>query len=499
MLNERNSGVLLHISSLPGRFGIGDLGPEAYNFVNFLIETGQKVWEVLPMGPTGFGNSPYSCASAFAGNINYISFEKLRDLGFLSDEEINNTPEYNNDHVDFGAIYSHKNELLRLSFQRFKDSTDENIKNEFMAFCDANNYWLDDYAMFTAVKEEYAASGHVGDWTQWDRSLALHVDQAIDEKAQFNGDDVLYHKYLQFSFFRQWFELKAYANERGIKLLGDIPIYIAFDSADVWANAEIFELDENRSPKFVTGIPDDFEGQIWGHPHYNWEVLRSRGYDWSVKRLGKNLEMYDMIRLDHFVGYDSQFYIPFGADNANVGEWRQVPGDELMNAYSQAFGENLPIVVEDFGGQVTPRLFEIRDNHGLAGMKILLSAFNGDPGNGNLPENFDKENYISYTGNHDNNTVRGWFYSIHNEHKQQVLEKTQTDGSNISWDMIKMNLFTIANLAVCQMQDILDLDEKTRMNNPGTVDGNWTWRFQWEAVTDQVKIALKSLTEESGR
>ena len=499
MLNERSSGILLHITSLPGRFGIGDLGPESYNFINFLAETGQKAWEILPIGPTGFGNSPYSCQSAFAGNFTFISFEKLRDISLITDNELENTSQHDPNHVTFGSIFVEKGELLRIAFRRFKDSTDENLKNDFSAFCEANNWWLHNYAMFTVIKEDYAKNGHNGDWTEWDQAIVLHTDEGMIEWEKKLGNEVYYEKFLQFIFYKQWYELKAYANEKGIKIIGDVPIYVAFDGADVWANQDIFELGENKKPLFTTGISGDFQGQDWGHPHFNWNNLREKGFSWNVKRLGRNLELYDMVRIDHFVGYEWQFYIPAGSKKANDGEWREAPGEELLQAYTQAYGENIPLIVEDFGGKFTGKLFELRDTYGLAGMKILEAAFNGDEGNGNLPQNIDKENYVSYTGNHDNDTVKGWFQSIPEEAKAQVLALTQTDVSNISWDIIKMNLFTRANLAVCQMQDILDLDATCRMNNPGTIDGNWGWRFRWDQVTDDIKISLKSLTEESGR
>lgn len=501
MINERMAGVLLHISSLPSRFGIGDLGPESYNFVNFLAETGQKIWQILPLGPTGFSNSPYACLSAFAGNSEFISFEKLMEMGLLSEDELNSVPEYNKEHVDFGAIYFEKDKVLRVAFQKFKDTSDENVKNEFHEFCDKNNWWLHDYALFMSITEEHERNGYNGDWTGWETPVLCHTEDSLVEWDQKVGDDVLYHKFLQFVFYKQWFELKAYANERGIKIIGDIPMYIAFDSADVWANPHLFQLDENRKPTFVAGVPDESggDGQLWGNPLYNWEELKNTNYDWLVKRLAKNLEIYDIVRFDHFRGFDSYWAVPYGAETARDGEWRESPGDELMDAYTQAFGENLPIVVEDFGLNVTPRMFEIRDKYGLTGMKVLQFAFGGDENNPYLPQNFESENTLCYTATHDNNTIRGWFNSSQDHERELLLSLTQTDGSNISWDVVKMALMAKSNLTVYQMQDILDLDENSRMNNPGTAEGNWSWRFSWEQVTDDMKQTLRSLTEESGR
>ncbi|MFN8575758.1 MAG: 4-alpha-glucanotransferase [Candidatus Sericytochromatia bacterium] len=501
MINERISGVLLHITSLPSKYGIGDLGYEAYNFVNFLQETGQKVWQILPIGPTGYTNSPYSCESALAGNPELISFEKLKDIGLLTEEELSQVPEHNPDFVDFGGIYLEKDNLLRIAFQRFKDSLDENLKNEFHNFCDSNNWWLHDYGVFMAVTEEYKRNGHNGDWSYWEPPILCHTEESVKEYDVKLGDDVLYNKFQQYIFYKQWYELKAYANERGIKMLGDIPINVAFDSADVWANPHLFLLDENRKPVVVAGIPDDNggEGQKWGNPLFNWEELRKTNYDWLVKRMAKNLEIYDIVRLDHFTAYVHYWAIPFAAETANEGQWLQTPGEELFQAFTQAFGENLPIVVEDFGINTTQEVFELRDRYACTGMKILQFGFSGDENNPYLPQNFETENSLCYTGNHDNNTIRGWFNSISDNEKSFLLSITQTDGNNINWDMIKMALMSKSNLAIYQMQDLLDLDENARMNNPGMSQNNWAWRFRWESVTPELKIALKSLTEESGR
>lgn len=502
MILDREAGILLHITSLPARFGIGDLGPEAYKFVDFLQETGQKLWQTLPIGPTGFTNSPYACLSAIAGNPELISFEKLRDIGFLTDDELEQIPEYNTDNVDFGAIYENKDQVLRASFERFKICKEQNIIDAFHNFCDQNNLWLHDFALFMSITNYHEKNGYNGDWTGWEGKIICHNPEELAEWDEKLGEEVLYNKYLQFIFFMQWYELKKYANEKGVKLIGDLPMYVAFDSADVWANPEIFQLNENRKPVVVAGVPNDNpeeEGQKWGNPLYNYEELRKNGYQWMVQRLDKNLELVDIVRLDHFRGFDTYWAIPFESETTQNGEWRETPGEEILQSFVNAFGENLPLIVEDFGNNITERIINLRDNFNLTGMKVLQFAFTSDDNNGYLPQNYEHENFVCYTSTHDNNTVRGWFNNCSEQERENVLRHTQTDGQNINWDIIKMALFSKANTAIYQMQDVLDLDENSRMNNPGTANGNWSWRFKWEMVTPEVKETLRAMTEESGR
>lgn len=501
MITERMAGILLHITSLPGRFGIGDLGPEAYKFVDFLAETGQKVWQILPIGPTGYNNSPYSALSALGGNTDLISFEGLRDIGLLNDEELDKIPVYNQDYVDYGAIFMDRKNVLNIAFERFKTFENEELKNNFHRFCDFNNWWLNDYALFMAISEDKSRKGESTDWTQWELPIICHTPEILAELDKQLGELVLYSKFLQFVFYTQWYELRIYANEHGVSIIGDIPINIAHDGEEVWAHPELFLLDENRQPLVVAGLPGENggEGQRWGNPLFNWDKLRETGYSWLVKRLAKNMELYDMVRFDHFNAYIHFWAIPAHSENPNEGQWLQAYGDELMNAFTEALGHNLPIIVEDFGINTTQEIHDLRDKYGFTGMKILQFAFGGDENNSFLPQNFDKENYLCYTTNHDNNTIRGWFESCSEHERNFTLSLTQTDGSNINWDLIKMALMSKANLAVYQMQDILDLGEEARMNAPGTDHGNWAWRFKWEQVTDNIKVALRALTVESGR
>jgi 4-alpha-glucanotransferase len=501
MIFARGSGILLPISSLPGRFGIGDIGPEAYKFVDFLGETGQKVWQILPIGPTGFNNSPYACLSAFAGNIELISPEMLVGEGLLADSDLQDLTAFNTDKVNYADVYKFKNEILRTSFHRFKEKATPEQEHEFIAFCDGNNWWLHDYALFMSITEYYCENGYNGDWAGWDKDLACRKPETLIEFDKKLGEEVFYNKYFQYTFFKQWNQLKAYANQHNIKIIGDLPMYVAYDSADVWAHPEFFQLDDNRKPVCVAGVPPDGAGgagQKWGNPLYNWDEFKNRKYEWLINRLRQNLNIADIVRMDHFMGFMTYWAIPADAEDPAAGEWHETPGEELLSVFQASFGE-LPLVVEDFGNNITAELLALRDKFNLTGMKVLHFAFDGKPDNPYLPENFAGDNFVCYSSTHDNNTNRGWFESLSQEEKGRVLGYLQKDGSDISWDLIRLAFSSRANTAICQMQDILNLGEEARMNNPGVGEGNWEWRFKWEMLTDEIKEKLKAVSRENGR
>lgn len=502
----RASGVLLHPTSLPGKYGIGDLGAEAFKFVDFLARAKQTYWQVLPLGPTGYGDSPYQCFSAFAGNTNLISPEKLVEDGFLTFDEINRKPDFPVGRVDFGKLYDYKNQILNSAYEGFRRTTRVELRAGFEAFCQAEAAWLDDYALFRAVKK----SQNQKMWLEWDAPLKLREANALKEAGENLREDVQAQKFQQWLFFRQWNELKKYANEKGLKIVGDVPIFISLDSADVWCNPQEFKLNADGSPKVVAGVPPDYfsrTGQLWGNPIYDWDKMRADGFRWWIERIKAILKQVDIVRVDHFRGFAAAWEVPGGDKTAQNGRWVNVPGKELFDALKNAVGD-LPFWAEDLG-VITPDVEELRDSFGFPGMRILQFAFGGDPKSQDLPHNYI-HNCVAYTGTHDNDTTLGWFNSHAGEgstrdvsqirrEQKSCLDYLKSDGREINWDFIRAIWESVANTAIAPMQDLLGLGTQARMNLPASTAGNWGWQCKDGDFSDALADNLRNLTEIYGR
>jgi 4-alpha-glucanotransferase len=502
----RSSGILLHPTSLPGRFGIGDLGSEAYRFVDFLAASGQSLWQVLPLGPTGYGDSPYQCFSAFAGSTLLISPERLAQEGLLAQGYLSRAPRFPEERVDFGNVITFKSALVREAFERFKRATDESLRAQFEEFAHEASSWLEDYTLYRALKDAHGGKA----WNEWEPKLTRRDPAALARAREALRAEVEAQKFYQFLFFKQWAALKLYAHERGIKLVGDIPIFVARDSADVWTHPEQFKLDEAGNPLVVAGVPPDYfsaTGQLWGNPIYNWEGMLADGFRWWIERVRATLRIFDIVRVDHFRGFAASWEIPGKDRTAEHGRWVNVPGRELFTAIKNALGD-LPIIAEDLG-VITPDVEALRDDFNLPGMRILQFAFGGDTENHDLPHNYIK-NCVVYTGTHDNDTTRGWFESAAGEgstrNNEQIererrfcLDYLNSDGREIHWDFIRALLSSVADTAVIPLQDLLGLGNEARMNLPNSTSGNWSWRYKTGALTDETGARLRKLTEIYGR
>jgi 4-alpha-glucanotransferase len=502
----RSSGILLHPTSLPGKFGIGDLGDEAYRFVDFLKASGQSLWQVLPLGPTGYGDSPYQCFSAFAGNTLLISPERLVREGLLTQADLASAPVFPDEQVDFGNVITFKNALLKIAFEHFKQTADHSLGASFDHFSRQASSWLDDYALYRALKDAQGGKS----WNEWEPELTRRDSVALKSAREHLHEQVEAQKFYQFLFFKQWGELKTHCHERNVKLVGDIPIFVARDSSDVWMNPDEFKLDEAGNPLVVAGVPPDYfsaTGQYWGNPIYNWDRMLADGFRWWIERVRATLEIFDVVRIDHFRGFAASWEIPGGDKTAERGAWVNVPGRELFTAIKDALGD-LPIIAEDLG-VITPDVEALRDYFGLPGMRILQFAFGGDTLNHDLPHNYIK-NSVVYTGTHDNDTTVGWFTSVAGEgstrNSEQIererefcLSYLNTDGREIHWDFIRAVLSSVADTAIIPLQDLLGLGNDARMNLPNSTSGNWAWRYQAGALTDEVRERLKRLTQVYGR
>lgn len=497
MLLPRSSGILLHPTSLPSRFGIGDLGSPAYKFIDFLAESNQQFWQILPLGPTGYGNSPYMSYSAMAGNPLLISPEKLQEKGLLTDADLADIPEFPLDKVDYESVIPVKWQLLRQACTNFKANFSEEQQQEFAHFCQAKASWLEDYALFMALHQAFNQTS----WHTWEPEIAKAQPEAVEKWRTKLSEEIYFHKYLQFEFYRQWSSLKDYANERRIQIIGDIPIYVAHNSADVWAHREFFAIDEETGEAaWIAGVPPDYfseTGQLWGNPVYNWEELEKDNFQWWIERIHRMFEYVDVLRIDHFRGFEAYWEVEKGQDTAINGRWVKAPGTAFFEVLREKLGQ-LPIIAEDLG-IITPEVEELRDNFEFPGMKILQFAFGGGPGNPYLPFNVNR-NCIIYAGTHDNNTTVGWFNQISDDERENLLRYLggiSPDG--INWDLIRLALSSIANLAIITVQDILDLGEEACMNQPGTTQGNWEWRYLPDVLTPELSDRLKTLTYIYGR
>ena len=498
MAFSRSSGILLHPTSHPGRYGIGELGREAYQFIDFLAQSGQKLWQILPLGPTGYGNSPYMSFSAIAGNHLLISLDILREKNLLSDADFEDIPDFPLDQVDFERLIAWKIPLLRKAASNFVKGSDTILYKQFAGFCAGNADWLEDYALFMALSHAY--QGKV--WMEWPTEIRERHWGALETPKQELQEEIFLHKFLQFEFFEQWLALKRYANSLGIEIIGDIPIYVSHNSADVWANPQVFRLDpQTGNPLEVAGVPPDYfseTGQLWGNPLYNWDYLKNTGFDWWVRRLKAVLSLVDIIRIDHFRGLEAYWAVAFGQENAINGRWLKAPGYDLFNTIGARLGK-LPIIAEDLG-DIDQAVLDFRDHFAFPGMKILHFAFGGDAGNPYLPFNVER-NCVIYTGTHDNNTTVGWFQDNANDYEKARLYQYlgAPSGQGVAWDLIRLAYSSVANQAIVPLQDVLGLGSDARMNTPSVAEGNWSWRYRQEALTGEYSERLRDLVNLFGR
>ena len=508
-MKRRGSGILLHITSLPAPSGIGDLGKWAYKFIDFLSAAKQSFWQILPVTPTDeiLGNSPYSSQSAFAGNPLLLCPESLTQEGCLVKSDIQPLPFFPKGRVDYRALTKYKKNLFSVLYKKFKEQEKKNFPFEY--FCDENSFWLEDYALFMACKEHFG--GVV--WSQWPKEARDREEKKIRNLREKLSHCIEREKFLQYLFFKQWFSLKKYCNQKGIQIIGDLPIYVNYDSVDVWANPEIFRLDAQKKPLVVAGIPPDYfsaTGQLWGNPIYRWNIIKEKGYSWWVRRVGHNLKLFDIVRLDHFKGFVDFWEVPARNRTAIQGRWVQGPGEDFFNTLLKHF-PYLPFIAEDLG-VITAEVHELRDRFEFPGMRVLQFAFGTDP----LADLYKPIHYIkncvAYTGTHDNDTLVGWLYGskghstrtrdeirLEKDNVLRFLGRKGARRNNIHWEMIRLLMMSVANLTIFPMQDILGLGEEARMNRPATAHGNWEWRLLPEQLKPSLGRRLLQMTEIYGR
>lgn len=495
---ERASGVLLHPTSLPGPYGIGDLGPSAFRFVDWLADSGCKLWQILPLGPTGYGDSPYQCFSAFAGNPYLISPNFLLRDDLLHPDDLVEDLEFPENNVAYGRIIPWKLNLLERAFIRF-NSAGLPVRHDYDRFCAENVFWLPDYALFMAIKEAYGG----GAWNGWPVALRKRDPDALAAAGKRYADAVARFTFYQFVFTRQWAALRYHAHQRDIQIIGDIPIFVAYDSSDVWSNPELFYLDESGLPTVVAGVPPDYfsqTGQLWGNPLYRWGVLKARKYDWWVARFRATLKQVDIVRLDHFRGFAGYWEVPAGSKTAEKGRWVPGPGEDFLSTIKSALSETstslntiLPIIAEDLG-EITPDVIELRDQFDLPGMKILQFGFSG-PDNKFLPHNYPTTNCVAYTGTHDNDTARGWYETAPENECDFARRYLDTDGSNFPWELIRAAWGSVAVFAAAPMQDLLGLGSEARMNFPSKLGGNWSWRLLDHQLSPELQAQLREIND----
>lgn len=505
---ERKSGILLHPSSLPSPYGIGDFGADARRFVDTLAQAGQTLWQILPLCPIGYGNSPYQSTSAFAGNVLLISPDDLITAGLLTEEDLGDVPTFPSDIVDYDAVRSYKLPLFKKAYARFQTEAPDNIQTSFAAFCAKQAFWLEDYALFTALKAHFAHERALGKgendwitfsqntdnllsdeekqayfasacWNSWSSALRKRNGNTLKKWSRLLADAITEEKFYQYLFSVQWQALKAYANAKGISIIGDIPIFTAYDSADVWAQQPLFQLDSKGFPTVVSGVPPDYfcaDGQLWGNPLYQWKAHKKTDYLWWTNRIRKALEDVDYLRIDHFRAFESHWEVPFGAPNAIQGEWKKGPGIDFFHTLRRLLGD-LPLIAEDLG-IITDEVRALREEAGFPGMRILQFAFGNDKNNAYLPHMCDK-NSIMYSGTHDNDTTLGWYASATEAEKDHYRRYLNVDGQDAAWDFIRLAFASPAVFAIVPLQDVLNLDSHYRMNRPGISEGNWAFRFHW--------------------
>lgn len=499
----RSSGILLHPTSLPGPYGIGELGAEAHRFADFLKDAGQGIWQLLPLGPTGYGDSPYQCFSAFAGNPMLLSLDTIVKRGYLSHDELESHPKFPRGSVDFGPLIEWKLPLLRKAAENFRRSADNGEQAAYRAFCERHSSWLDEFAVFMALKEvhDYVM------WTLWEPELALREPTALHKARRNLHDRIETNKFIQFEFDREWSDLKAHCARNGIRVMGDVPIYVAQDSSDVWAAPGLFDLGADGKPRVIAGVPPDYfsaTGQCWGNPIYRWDVHAETGFQWWIARFRRAFEMLDMIRLDHFRGFEAYYEIPGTETTAVNGKWVKGPGAALFEAVEGALG-SLPILAENLG-VITTEVEGLRNRFGFPGMAILQFAFGKDPQAPDFkPHNYPRHR-VAYTGTHDNDTVVGWWTSTGAGDSTRTPEDVEkemefagryldTDGSEIHWVMIRTLMASVADTVIFPLQDVLGINSEGRMNLPGTSSGNWRWRYRSEELTLGIGAHLRQLAQ----
>ncbi len=498
-MSERASGILLHITSLPSKYGVGDFGPSSYEFIEFLEASRQKYWQVLPLNPTEatYGNSPYSCPSSFAGNPLMISLELMKEDGYLSDSDIQDVPDFSSERADFSKASEYKTNLLRNAFEYNLNGIAQ--YSTFQKFCSDNKYWLDDYALYKSIKGNLTFET----WKEFPEDLRNRKPQSIKHWAEKEVHVILYNKFLQFIFFKQWNSLKKHANDKGIKIIGDLPYYINYDSSDVWANQDMFKLDENKNPEYIAGVPPDYfseTGQLWGNPVYNWDNLRESGYGWWINRVGHNLSIFDKLRLDHFRGFVSYWEVNAGETTALNGHWVHLDPYNFFDTLFSKFDKS-KFIAEDLGF-ITQDVKEVIRHYDLPGMKILQFAFGDDyPYGDYVPSNIDT-NCLVYTGTHDNNTICGWWNEeASDQEKRRVFDYIEREVTNgeVNWELIQLAMGSRADTTIIPMQDILGIGASGRMNTPSTVEGNWEWKLKSKEYFSKYIEKLSSLSEDNER
>ncbi len=514
---SRNTGILVHPTSFPSPYGIGDLGDGAYDFIDFLAACKLSLWQVLPLGPTSFGDSPYQSFSTFAGNQLLISPELLYKEGYLEQADLENIPQFDLHKVDYGAVINYKNTLYEKAFAGFKEKATSKQRTAFSRFCKENSAWLTDYSLFVSLKNhfinerrfdydseaflaykafntEYLSENQVKDyyygavWNSWPKDIALREKSAIARYKEMLQDGIELVSFLQYEFYRQWNKLKMYANSKGITIVGDIPIFVAMDSSDVWAQPELFKLDKNGYPTAVAGVPPDYfseTGQLWGNPLYDWDAHAETGYEWWIKRMNSVLKTADLIRIDHFRGFDAYYAIPYGEKTAVNGKWIKGPSKAFIRALRNQF-ESLPIIAEDLG-VITKSVNELRSFAKLPGMKILQFAFEGENDDVYLPHNLTDTHTVVYTGTHDNDTSAGWYEHASEKTKDYFRKYMNVSGEDVAWDFIRLAFSSPADYVIVPIQDIFGLGSDARMNLPGSVSGNWQFRYTADMLHDGLK------------
>ena len=502
--HNRMGGILVHPTCFPSKYGIGDLGPELYNFIDFLHKYKQNLWQILPLGPTGYANSPYQSFSSFAGNPLLISPEKLIDMDLISLEECEPTVTFPDSRVDFGKVIKYKWSLLEAAFNHFQKDTVPSINQEFIIFFKAESFWLDDYSIFMSIK----LANELKAWNEWEYDLRFHDPVAIKQWKEDHEFEVTFHKFTQFLFFKQWEEAKNYTNQKSIKIIGDLPIFVAYDSVDVWIHPEFYQLDDDRELLFVAGVPPDYfssTGQRWGNPLYNWEEIKKRDYKWWIQRIKHSFRMVDILRIDHFRGFESYWQIPASEETAVRGEWKSGPGIDLFQKLKQNLGD-IAIIAEDLG-LITPEVEKLLQQTGYPGIRVLQFAFEGSPDPSKpsdpsehkyLPHNYT-QNSIVYTGTHDNQTTKSWFEGLSAKKKNNLIDYVNSFEDDMVGVLIRLIWGSVANMAVIPLQDLLRLGDEARMNVPGKTENNWEWRFTWDQLNGAYNSNLAHISEIYGR